>query len=157
MATLWLHKPNGCDFLISYETKLAALECVTKVFDKSFAVNGEEGEYTCDGLEIGGVLVTNAEIPTRGIFVASVPSLQAIILPSGYVPPQKVNNFRNYERIAYVWENDALSMIFEREPADFYIFHSDFQIVDREEPYNFTKYVPTKYELDEELENYMIV
>lgn len=156
MATLWLHKASGCDFLVSFESKLTALEFTTKVFDKAFAVLGEEANYTCDGLELGGVLVTNQEIPTSGVFVGSIASLQAIILPAGYVPPQKVNNQAWYEKIAHVWPDDALAMIFSKEPENFYIFPAGFTVIDREEPYNFTKYVPNAYELDEELENYMI-
>lgn len=157
MATLWLHKVNGCDFLVPFESKLAALEFTTKVFDKAFTLVGEEANYTCDGLEIGGVLVTNQEIPTSGVFVGATTCVQAIILPDGYVPPHKVSNGAWYDKIAYVWDDDALEMIFEREPEEFYIFPSGFRVSNREEPYNFTKYVPTAYELDEELADYMMI
>jgi hypothetical protein len=157
MATLWLHKPGACDFLVPFDTRLAALEFISKVFDKAFTLLGEEAKYTCDGMALGGVLVTNKEIPTAGVFVAATACTQAVILPAGYVPPQKVNNNTWYKKIAYVWDNDALEMIFEREPEEFYIFPAGFTMIDREEPYNFTKYVPNIYELDEELANYMMI
>ena len=157
MATLWLHKPSGCDFLISFKSKLAALEFSTKVFDKAFAVNDEEAKYTCDGLELGGVLVTDQDIPNAGICIGTLECLQVMILPAGYVPPMKMNNHFCYKRIAHVWEDDALSMIFSTDPENFYNFPSDFTMVDREEPYNFTKYVPSTYELDEELADYMMI
>jgi hypothetical protein len=156
MATLWLHKASGCDFLVFFESKLAALEFTTKVFDKAFAVLGEEANYTCDEMGLGGVLVTNQEIPTSGVFVAATACTQAIILPAGYVPPHKMNNHNYYEKIAHVWPDDALSMLFSKEPENFYIFPSEFTMVNREEPYNLINYIPSKYELDEELADYMI-
>ena len=157
MATLWLNKSSGCDFLISFDSKLAALEFSTKIFDKAFTVNDEEAKYTCDGLELGGVLVTSQDIPTAGICIGTLECLQLMILPAGYVPPQKVNNQLLYKRIAHVWEDDALSMIFSTNPENFYNFPSDFTMVDREEPYNFTKYLPSTYQLDEELADYMMI
>ena len=157
MATIWLHKPGACDFLVPFETRLAALEFISKVFDKAFALKGEEAKYTCDGMGLGGVLVTDKEIPTAGVFVAATACTQAIVLPAGYVPPQKVNNNNWYQKIAYVWDDDALEMIFSKEPEAFYIFTPGFTMIDRQEPYNFTKYIATAHELDEELDNYMTV
>lgn len=157
MATVWLHKPGACDFLVPFETRLAALEFISKVFDKAFALKGEEANYTCDGMGLGGVLVADKEIPTAGVFVAATACTQAIVLPAGYVPPQKVNNNNWYQKIAYVWDDDALEMIFSKEPEAFYIFTPDFTMIDRQEPYNFTKYIATAHELDEELDNYMTV
>jgi hypothetical protein len=157
MATIWLHKSNGCDFLVSFENKLDALDFATKVFDKAFALLSEEADYTIDELSEGGILVTNQEIPTAGICIGSISSLQIIILPAGYVPPQEANNAFCYDRIAHVWSDDALTMIFEKEPQNYYPITPGFTIIDREEPYNFTKHVPTVNELDDELADYMIV
>ena len=157
MATLWLHMHKGCDFLVSFDNKFSALEFATQAFDKAFAVIGEEADYTLDELSIGGVLVTGQDIPTAGILIGSVSCLQIMILPAGYVPPQKVNNQVRYKKIAHVWPNDALAMLFEKQPESFYSFPSGFKMVDREEPYQFTKYVPSIYELDEELADYMMI
>jgi len=64
MATLWLHKHKGCDFIVSFDDKFSALEFATQAFDKAFAVIGEEADYSLDELSIGGVLVTGKDIPT---------------------------------------------------------------------------------------------
>lgn len=157
MATIWLHKPNGCDFLVSFDVKVDALDFSTQVFDKAFTIIGEEADYTIDELSVGGILVTNQEIPTAGIDIGAVSCLQVRILPAGYVPPQKVDNCFWYDRIAYVWSDDALAMIFEKEPQDYYPIPSGFTMIDREEPYNFTKYVPSIDELDDELADYMMI
>lgn len=156
MATIWLHKVNGCDFLVSFDSKVNAMEYCTKIFDKAFAINGEEVRYPFDDLGLGGILVNNQEIPTNGIFIGQVSNLQVLILPD-CVPPQKKENGNRYAKIAHVWPDDALTMVFQKEPEQFYTFPSGFQVLDREEPYNFTKYVPSKYELDEELADYMMI
>jgi hypothetical protein len=156
MATIWLHKVTGCDFLVSFDKKVDALEFCTKIFDKAFAVNGEEVHYSLDEMGVGGILMTKQEIPADGIFVGQVSNLQAFILPD-CVPSRMKEGRTRYDKIAYVWPDDALAMVFEKEPAHFYGFPSGFQVLDREEPYNFTKYIPSKYELDEELADYMMI
>jgi hypothetical protein len=155
MATLWIHKPTGCDFLVSFNTKVEALELARSVFDKAFTILNEEANYTLDEMITGGILVSDREIPISGINVGSISCLQLSILPPGYIPPQVSESGVWYERIAHVFPNDALTMICEKEPENFYIFPADFRMVNREEPYNFTRYVPSKYELDEELHEYM--
>jgi hypothetical protein len=80
-----------------------------------------------------------------------------MIFPAGYVPPMKANNQVFYDKIAYAWADDALAMLFEKEPESFYTFPPGFRVLNREEPYQFTKYVPSIYELDEELEDYMMI
>lgn len=150
MATLWLHKPNGCDFLIAFNKKSTALELAAKIFDKALIVLKEEAEYTLDEMERDGILVSNKEIPIDGISVGNVSMLQIVILPAGCVPHPKW-----YSSIAQVFAEDVMKMIFEKEPSQYYIHPSEFVMIDREEPYNFTRYIPNKYELDEELEEYM--
>lgn len=156
MATLWLHKAHGCDFLVSFDTKVAALEFTTKIFDKAFTINGEEVHYSLDEMGVDGILVTNQEIPTAGIFIGQVSDLQVLILPD-CVPPRMKEGRTRYDKIAYAWPDDALAMVFQKEPDQFYNFPPGFAVTDREEPYNFTKYIPSKYELDEELADYMMI
>jgi len=156
MATIWRHKATGCDFLVSFDKKVDALEFCTKIFDKAFAVNGEEAHYSLEEMGVDGILMTKQEIPADGIFIGQVTNLQAFILPN-CVPQQMKEGHTRYDNIAHVWPDDALAMVFEKEPSQFYGFPSGFQMLDREEPYNFTKHIPNTYELDEELADYMMI
>jgi hypothetical protein len=151
MATLWLHKPTGCDFLISFKKKSAALDFTTNVFDKAASLLKEEANYSLNEMQTDGILVSDKEIPLYGINVGSLSMLQVVILPAGCVPQPGY-----YSTIAHVFAEDALKMVFEKEPSQYYIHPPEFVMSEREEPYNFTRYIPNKYELDDELGEYMM-
>ena len=158
MATIWLHKANGCDFLVSFETKVAAVEFSSKVFPYVMTEEYDEDDISSINKRRRDDALACQVIPTTGMFIGQTPDLQAIILPNGYVPQQKKENGTRYDKIAYAWPDDALAMVSDKkEPAQYYTFPSGFQVLDREEPYNFTKYIPNNYELDEELADYMMI
>ena len=160
MATLWLHKVNGCDFLVSFDSKVAAIDFSSKIFESRVHVEEDEYLYFHNKELRDEAIDNNVEIPTSGMFIGQsvTPALQALILPHGYVPQQKKENGTRYDKIAYVWPDDALAMVSDKkEPDQYYTFPSGFQVLDREEPYNFTKYIPNNYELDEELADYMMI
>jgi len=154
MATLWLHKAHGCDFLVSFKSKVDAIEFSAKIFGTSEQEEDEDSLSYINKKRRDEALTT--ELTDEGIFISQLTDLQALILPDGYVPPNKNTTNTRYDKIAYVWPDDALAMLYaKKEPENFYNFPSGFSMVDREEPYNFTKYIPSHYELDEELEEYM--
>jgi hypothetical protein len=163
MATIWLHKPSGFDFLIEFDSKRDALDFSLKAFDKGFSLLKEEPIYTMDSILLENVLLgdppaygetfseyeEHAEIPNQGINIGTFTCLQVSMLPRGLVPDPSW-----YTKIANVYPEDALTMLFELEPECH--FDSPVVFANREEPYNFMKYIPTAQELDEELQDYMI-